>query len=310
MLTTTTNTQYSDSDIINGSRYSYALSQIVGGVETLISDTVDVDINNTTNINTQQESINRAHAYLNKSQNSDGSWSSGRFKNIVSAQVVDALRGLGVNTYARNKALYYLKGQYANNNDLLARKIITLANYQLNSDSLINKLLSQGEYVVSNGSISNAGWGAYKGFKYSAYETALAIKALRKRHSNQANSQYNNLNTYAPLFLNIINANSPNNASKWQRDSYFTNDYSVYVSALSHSVYANNNLSNWLIQQQDGSYGDGLLDTAAALLYVNNLSSSDKTEAINYLISQQALDGSFGDISTTAICLDALRGVQ
>ncbi|OIR23951.1 S8 family serine peptidase [Bathymodiolus thermophilus thioautotrophic gill symbiont] len=305
LLTTTVGNTYSDTSILNSSKYSYAVSQVVNGVETLISTIIDVNINNNTDVTTKQESINRARAYLNKTQNIDGTWSSGRFKSLVTSQVIEALHGFDANTYARNKALYYIKGQYANNNDLLARKIIVLANHNINSDSLVNKLLSQGGL-----SSSKAWWGAYKGFKYSAYETALAIKALRKRRSNQQNAQYNNFANRAPQLLNLINTNNANNASTWQSNSYFTNDYSVYVSALSHSVKPNNNMSGWLIQAQDGSYGDGLLDTAGVLLYIDNISSTNKSKAINYIVSQQEKDGSFGDIAITAICLNALRKVQ
>ncbi|MBA5248676.1 MAG: hypothetical protein FE834_03955, partial [Gammaproteobacteria bacterium] len=311
LLTTTSNTSYSDRSILNGSKYFYAISQVVNGIESLTSTIVAVNINNNTSITSKQESINRATAYLNKSQNIDGTWSQGRFKNLATAQVIDALYGLNTGTYASNKALYAIKGQYANNNDFLARKITTLARHNINSDSLINKLLSQGDYVVNpEKAPTNVGWGAYKGFRYSAYETALAMQALKKRKSNQTNSRHNAFNWYSPQFLGLVSASNTKNASKWQANSFFTNDYSVYVSALSHSVHPNSDTSKWLIQQQNGSYGDGLLDTAGVLLYMDSLSSTNKTRAINYMISQQAKNGSFGDIATTAICLNALRSIQ
>jgi hypothetical protein len=301
LLATTSSAAYTDNTVESGAKYYYAVSKVIDSIETTVSDIVAVEINNTSTIQTTEESIKRATNYLKKSQNPDGSWSNatGKFSMLHTSQVLDALFGNSDNAYTKDLALYYLKGRHVKNNDFLARKVNSLSRYGLITDSLINKLVSFGEFTIANGFITQTGWGAYPGFKFSAYETALAIKALDNMTTSNRSGKFNQLKQYNPLVIyNVTQWN-------WQRDSYFASSANVYVSALSYSVSNNSNINTWLNQNADGSFGEGLLDTAAVLLYMN-LTGDAKTQAINYLISQQHTDGNFGDISTTALCLEAL----
>jgi hypothetical protein len=65
----------------------------------------------------------------------------------------------------------------------------------------------------------------------------------------------------------------------------------------------------WIIDSQapDGSFGKGIIDTAAVLLWIP-LADTAKTNAINYLISQQEGNGSWdnNDAYVTGLCLEAL----
>lgn len=305
----TNNTWYIDKNLSIGAQYSYAVSKVVNGIETKLSNVVTPNIRTwaPTNI---KGAIDRAQVYLNRKQQKDGAWSNGvsRFKPLVTSQVLDALQGSNSNSYTKRKALYYLKGEYANNNELLARKINTLASYQINVDSLINRLVSTGDLTFSRSYNriypKDSGWGAYKGFGYSAYETALGIIALKKMQTI-----YRNYSSYLARF---ISSEHQNGKAKWQKNSYFNDrhePYSVYVSALLNSVSGRNAIYNWLIQNTDGSYGNSIIDTAGVLLYLD-IDSSARDKAVSYLISRQSADGSFTDVSTTAICLQALTRVQ
>lgn len=302
LLTATTNSTYTDANVNRSLKYYYAVSRLTNGVESIISSPVSIETNNTSSVVTLSDSIERATGYLYKTQQEDGSWSTstGSHKSLYTSQVLDALSVSSNTSLSRNKALFYLKGHLTDNNDALARKISTLSAYGLNSDSLINKLVAAGEFTVAGTSITNAGWGSYDGFKFSAYETSLAVKALRTIETTERTTAYNQFNVYSPAMINLTTTR------QWPSNSYFTPALSVYVSALSYSISNNTSIFTWLTQNANGSYGNGVIDTAGVLLYVN-ISAEEKAQAINYIISEQEASGRFGDIPTTAISLQALK---
>jgi hypothetical protein len=80
----------------------------------------------------------------------------------------------------------------------------------------------------------------------------------------------------------------------WTIDNFQTNTFDVQW--IKESQTANGN----------GAFGSGLIDTAAGLLWLE-LTDTEKTDAVNFLVSRQSINGSWNDDPyVTGLCLEAL----
>ena len=84
---------------------------------------------------------------------------------------------------------------------------------------------------------------------------------------------------------------------------------SVYISALVyHALNSHSSEYQWILDSQnpDGSFGQGLLGTAAVLIWLE-IPQAAELNAKNYLVSEQTSSGSWEENPyLTALCLEAL----
>jgi hypothetical protein len=295
---------FTDVTISNGANYYYAISKInQDGVETLISELVNVTVEPISAATNIRDSITRTKNWLYSTQNNSGSWgSTERLKLLATTSALDALHSVkDENAYVINKALMHVFGVYADNNDYLSRQILTLSTYGLYTDDKINKLLSQ-SYFYDN---DIYGWGLLKRYNFNAFDTALAYKAIK------TSGQDFQKKVWAEFILQ-------NNKKLINSQGYWgwinRGETSIYVSSLVYSVSdSGRDDYAWIEQAQniDGSFGGGLLDTIGVVLYLQ-LSQEQQNNAFAYIISQQNIMGDFSnDIYLSALALQALsQGVK
>lgn len=289
-------TVYYDTDLVPGATYWYGVTVIdESGIEGTVSDLVSVNITPDLYAANAGEAVQRALAWLDAAQDQQGYWADEKDKRMLAtSQVLNAMKLTGKDNAGIRHAIFYLRGNLANNNDYLARKILTLYWFGQNVDEMVNRLISQakisGTYIY--------GWGMQKRYHVDALDTALGARAAGC--TTQDISQYNG--AYHSLTSSMKSADGHYGLVPGK-------DTSIYVSAL---VY---NLINaaaydyeWIIDSQDanGSFGNGVVDTAAVLLWLD-LDDASRSRAIDYLISQQLLNGSWANDSyLTGMCVEAL----
>lgn len=299
-------TTYYDSAIASGVTYYYGVTMVdTDGTEGIISTLMPVNITSTTSEDSNPYS--KAMAWLASMQNEQGYWGNKRrLRILATSQVLNAYKEMGKNDAGTHHALFYLRGHTADNNDYLARKIQTLYNYGQNVDEMVNRLIAQ-SYIDSNNSI--AGWGVNTRLVFDAVSTALGARAadLSTRSIALTNNAYLYLKLSSFIESNILDRFS------W----VLKHDPSVFVSSMVYNVvdgYYTSEApvfdSTWISDNPnpDGSFGNGTIDTCAAIMWINNLSQAKRDNAVNYLITQQKNNGSWNDDPyLTALCVEALK---
>jgi hypothetical protein len=229
---------------------------------------------------------------------------------LATSQVLNAMRLTGQDSAGIRQALFYVRGHHADNNDYLARKILTLHGFGQNVDRFVNRLLAQGSRFY--------GWGVQKRFTSDPLDTALGLRATACANTEiqGISNGFDNLKT-EPGFQVEAGCNSKTGTGfGWIRSDAVTSvSPSVYVSALvsktleGHlSEKEKDSFCGWILQCQntDGTFGNGLVDTAGVLLWLDPTDNS-ANGAISYLVSQQLPNGSWGDDPyLTGLCLEAL----
>ena len=293
---------YSDSNVISGATYWYGITVIdVNGIEGPVSQPVEISVPVTGVAQNTEEAEQRALIWLKFTQSKQGYWGD---KNgtwlLATSQVLNALARAGEDNAGSRQALYYLRGHHADNNDFLARQIITLSDYGQNVDQLVTKLISKS--MIEGTTIK--GWGTTKGFLPDPMDTALASIA----------SEYMNGFYYLKQNTNRYFWSKDDYCYGWIQDgarSVFASSF-IYNALAAH--YTPGQLSNfttdWIIATQtangDGSFGNGLMDTAAVLLWLD-IPTPNESAAIDYLVSRQQPNGSWEENPyLTGLCLEAL----
>ena len=117
-------------------------------------------------------------------QNPNGSWGdldgSGRRDTTVVLNTLGALGQTSSPSYTQGLAA--LQGLAAENNDYLARQVLSLAPATIDAFGLVTRLRDSQENAEPNPSVPNfpaGGWGAASGFATDTLDTALALRALR-----------------------------------------------------------------------------------------------------------------------------------
>jgi hypothetical protein len=294
---------YRDEDIEEGRTYYYFITSVDNrGIESISSEPIKIEYPVDTEVINSENAIKNAKNYLKETQQTDGLWSSD--KRLTLLNTTEALNALNITSEKKSipiqKALMQLKTLYANNIDHLARKVYTLGQYNVKSIDETERL---------NNSSSEDGWGFAPNVNVAALETALAKRALEGSTTAQTITEY-----VQTLFELTFEENSENKLSNqnghygWSQNS---EQDSIFVSSLFyHAFDAPLDQYEWIIdaQQSDGHFGNGILDTAAALLWLPSLEGINVNEAKQYLISQQNENGSWQDnVYLTALCLQALQ---
>ena len=83
------------------------------------------------------------------------------------------------------------------------------------------------------------------------------------------------------------------------------NEPSIFLSAKVYKLTGNTAAASWITQQTNGSYANNLTDTCSVLINLP-LTASARASAEQYLLSLQENAGHWGNIYTTALCLQAL----
>lgn len=257
------------------------------------------------------EAIERAQAWLESKQNEQGFWGDkdGTWM-LATTQVLNAFKLAGMDNAGIRQALFYLRGQHADNNDFLARQILTLHGYGQSVDELATRLVGQGRWeVISYYPVLN--WGIQKRFSPDALDTALGERAILCA-------------SHPPYFYSKFVVSPALDSLEPYRFGWIPKaDVSIYVSALVYNVTAWSSHSQWIIDSQNtedpedpqyGSFGNSsvligpvLIDTAGALAWLSVSDPTVKNNAITYLVRQQGFNGSWNDDPyLTGLCLEAL----
>nr|WP_319396644.1 chitobiase/beta-hexosaminidase C-terminal domain-containing protein [uncultured Desulfobacter sp.] len=310
----TTNLYQDDSDILSETTYWYGITiETLDEVEGPLSELVEVTVGTagflaTTNT---QTAILRAKAWLKANQDQSGSWGNEKNKILSTSQVLNAFKAAGDDDVSIRSGLFYLKGHYADNNDFLARQINTLYDFGQNVDYRVSKLILQAHINENNGTTYLFGWGTRPGYCPDPVSTAIGASALKKATQGTTLADETVIG-----FINDVNGfyfSSEDRKFGWVAGQ----EASVYVSSIIYCLLIDEynglptNFSyDWIIVTQDsngdGSFGNGILDTAATLLWLE-LPETNKTNAVEYLKEQQDLNGSWAeDPFLTGLCLEAL----
>ena len=259
---------------------------------------------------TQAESgTSEAGAYLESTQNIDGSWGSDPATIFFeSTEAVKTLRQLGITGNAYQLGVGFIANELIGGIEDYSRRINAIAPAGANITDDLNQILSSQN--------TDGGWGFDIHYTSDAYHAALALSALQT-----AGGINSSITTPALKYL-VSNQNSDG--------SYGLNDGdpSVYITslvALALNSYTSNpivttplnNAKNWLVTQQhsDGGFGEGavstIFDTSYAYMAISRIDSQNPAwqKALTYLASRQNADGSFNDDNyTTAVAAQALGG--
>ncbi len=301
-----TTLSHNDVDIIQGATYSYGISVTDdNGVEGVISELEQVVIPATSPTLDKSEAIARGTSWLEQNQSQDGFWGDKEgIRVLATSQALNALRLAGIDNAGIRQGIFWLRGRFADNNDYLSRQILTLADYNQNVDEPVNRLVSQAE--ISG--ITIVGWGTQRPYQIDALDTALGSQAISRsgRQLGLTNGVFDSLKDQPAILSN------QEGKFAWVNGK----DPSVYVSAFVYNILDSHFTSQapindqaWILSDQnaDGSYGNGVVDTAAVLLWLGT-DALAADNAISYLVSQQELNGSWlNDPYITGLCLQALE---
>lgn len=313
LLTDVATNSFIDKDIENGANYYYAVSKVnKTGFESSISKASLVIIKPIIKSKQIEDAKNRAKNWIFSVQNKNGSWGDKEnLRLLTTTTVLDALKKYNdKNNYLRHKALGYVQSQYANNNDYLSRQIVTLANYDLYVENKVNRLISEANFLDYQSAYNIYGWGLSKHYKIDAYDTLLALDALDKSKVAVDRSKKLSKRLDYHVLDYLENAYHKNENDHWGwmpkgKDS-------IFVSAKVYKrIKADDARYHWIVanQNNNGSYGKGLLDTIGVILYLE-LDSNKLNKALGYILSQQNILGHFNnDPYITALSLQALNRV-
>lgn len=297
-------TTFADTNILSGLAYYYGVTQINSAhVESAVSDLAFQDIPESSSAMNNSEAIERALSWLEYTQNKNGSWGNKEsIKMVATSQVLNAYKIINKFDLNTQHALFYLRGTTADNNDYLARKILTLNSFGQNTNLFINKLYASGGGAY--------GWGVERGQVGDALTSTLALKAIKCISYSPIAA---NVNCGLVRYYTELQCSYPANRFGWKPQ---TTNPSIYVSSI---VYNSLNAcypeeapvfeSTWITESQavDGSFGNGLIDTSSVILWISPLSTVQKQDAMNFLVSQQSPNGSWNnDPYVTGLCLEAL----
>ena len=222
MLNNSKQNNYTDTNISNGAIYYYAVSVVNNqSIQGIISNIISVDIVPNTITTDINESISRAKNYLFSTQDKKGYWSKDdKLKILSTTEVLNALvEYKDENRLSFNTSTGHLYSTHANNNDFLARKIITLSKYNFYVDGLINKLIAQG-YISST---YIYGWGMNKEYNVDTIDTILGSSAIKK-----ANKSISKRDGSSYTLKNHIGFKSKDGYWSWVNKG----DTSIYISSF------------------------------------------------------------------------------
>lgn len=296
---------YHDTEIIPGITYWYGVSVVNDwGVEGPVSQLIPITVNVSGTAQNKDEAIERALAWLESVQDAEGHWGDHPNKRILAtSQIIQALNLAGKDHIGVHRALFYIRGQLGDNNDYLSRQILSLNAYGQNVDEWVNRLVAQsqmsGLYIM--------GWGIQSRFLYDAFDTALGSKAIKSSTLPLKDINGEDLIDYTLSVLRYYS--SIQSSVSGQYGWIPMKDPDLFVSALVYNVTEAPTADyQWILdtQQPDGSFGSGLTDTAAALLWLD-LTTTTRNNAINYIVSQQTENGNWNnDPYLTGLCLEAI----
>ncbi|MCI5138357.1 MAG: hypothetical protein D3922_08055, partial [Candidatus Electrothrix sp. AR1] len=243
-----------------------------------------------------EEAIVKGIAWLMNNQNEQGWWcEKEELRMLATTEALDALylwrESSASNAYAASmddysaeiqNTLFWLRGQYADNNDYLARKITTLSKYGQNVDKFIAQLLSRADF---NESSQIVGWGVERNYSHDAATTALGALALESAEK------------IVPQFVPDFGSLNVSEIAEEQRYGWVPQkDASIFVSALvNHVADSETPGAWWVLRSQDktseesvsyGSYSNSLFDTAAVLKWLK-MPVDDIEPAKSYLVKKQ-----------------------
>ncbi len=300
-----TSLEYTDEETVEGVTYWYGVTAVVNGVEGVISELKQLYIPVTLTLTLTDDVIKRTLGWLKSKQNLDGSWGTDdKLKLLTTCQVLNAFKKTedlqgGINYYGLNKAITYVYGHFATNNDFLARKIITLDNFEYDTRQYELRLKAHSHYD-SEGNFIGAGVD-YR-YKKDAFDTALVARALK----------INVALTRGTLFA----TSSDDGRFSWSESG----SPSLYVSSLVHNTFLHFGFNQeWMFEAQQlsdsqaeeyGSFNSNLNETAAALLWLDFTGKdSEKHNAMDYIIRQQNKAGFWSndtDLLQLALWLESL----
>ena len=276
---------YLDTSHRPGAIYRYGVAAVeASGAVGILSDLVQVDIPATGSVASKEQAVQRAFVWLEMNQNENGYWEDDeQLRILATSQILNAIRLSGKDGIGVRQALFYLRGHHPDNNDYLARKILTLHRFGQNTDAFINRLVAQG--LISGTTIK--GWGLQQHFFYDAVDTALGTLAADS--SQRTLEDQNDFRQYNRGWYYLRNDSSLQSSTAERFGWVSGSDPSVFVSALVYHIidaYDDQDPpvfdSQWILDSQnadDGSFGNGLVDTAAVLLW-RDLSDSARNRQL------------------------------
>ena len=296
-------TSFTDTALQVGSTYEYGVLAVDNaGLPGLLSPLVAVDITTTDEVADLADSIARASAWLKSRQDRQGYWGTNEDTRILAtSQALSAFSDEAMDARLA-RGIFFLRGQYADNNDYLSRKIITLAAFDQNIDQPVSRLIAE----ANSGSENVNGWGTHKNYVHDALDTSLGLIAFLTPEVPGITDSGTLLATGTDMF-------SSDGAGHYGWVPGIDKDTSVYVSALAHHAMEKAGVTplpdrSWIFtgQQSNGSFNDSIVDTAAVLLWLAP-GETVKNSGVTYLIAQQETNGSWdNDEYLTGLCLEAL----
>jgi len=256
-----------------------------------------------------QEVINGLN-WLKINQNADGSW--GELSNLRdTTTVIDTFRLLGDSDGAYLNAVNWIDGISVESNDYNAKRILSMSETGLDLTSDIQQLVS-----FQN---PDGGWGYFPGYESNAYDTATVLYSLQELQyqSNEIISEGIN------YLISEQNADgSWSFLSGVSGDLATTSMVVVVLGKYEDAVTVTDTVNRgvlWISTKQnpDGGFGSSpstVHETALALIVLiesGHVQADSLENAVNYLTSNQLLDGSWDeDAYETAIAIRLLEKLK
>ncbi|WP_165755707.1 VWA domain-containing protein [Ruminiclostridium hungatei] len=121
-----------------------------------------------------EEAVAKAHAWLETSQNADGSWGDKATAFVDTGELAQYLSDNGVLQEGLEKAIAWLEALVPKNNDMAARALPFVGNAGKHSVLRADLLRSQNK---------DGGWGIFKGYESDVPDTNLVLGALLKEQA-------------------------------------------------------------------------------------------------------------------------------
>lgn len=294
---------HTDTALTVGSSYKYGVLAIDNlGLPGLLSPLVSVEVTSDEIAEDLAEAIDRATAWIRAQQDITGYWGEKEeLKLLATSKALDALKASDVFDVGIYSGVFFLRGHFADNNDFLSRKILTLDAYNQNTDETVNRLISQSNIDSENVN----GWGLNPQYLYDALDTSLGLLASLTADPAITNNQSSTLLSTGTDILSSEGAGHYGWVAGY--------DTSIFVTALAHHAMEESGITSlpdrsWVfnLQEANGSFANSLIDTAAVLLWLTP-GDTVKNDGVGYLLLQQELNGSWSnDVYLTGLCLEAL----
>ncbi len=265
----------------------------------------------TTTLNIQTP-VEKGVSFLLGRQQEDGSWGSDEKRKLVdSSESLQTLYRVQADENVLGKSLRFFSALTGDNHEILACKLLALANGTAAIDELAEELIAA--------QLADGGWGISESQTGSIPHTLLAVNALLA--SNKSSSAIGNGTSFLISSQHSDGSWIFSGAHSLSDTAHTAMALQLLKKVQNRNTFTGSGLDQAIAKAQeylerqynsgDGSYGD-VVDTAWAYLALAGVKQPAQLQAtLTYLNNAQMADGSWNNkVYDTAVCLRALTAIK